>query len=200
MEFTRRDFAKLALMAVPATALFERSLLGATAVQAKPNSKFAGVQIGTITYSYRSMPDQSAEATLKYLVDSGISACELMGGPVDAWAREKSGFQPSAGRAAGGGAARAGGGAGAARRVARRRRRRRPGRQPVPGTDSRARLLVARAPLSLQPRLRRGAPRQRPRPAEAVAAARPPRRRNRSRRLRNSASGARASRCRSSRT
>ena len=32
---------------------------------AKPNSKIKGVQIGTITYSYRSMPDQSAEATLQ---------------------------------------------------------------------------------------------------------------------------------------
>ena len=45
-----------------------------------------GVQIGTITYSYRSMPDQSAEATLKYIVDSGISAIELMGGPVESFA------------------------------------------------------------------------------------------------------------------
>jgi sugar phosphate isomerase/epimerase len=45
-----------------------------------------GVQIGTITYSFRSMPDQSAEATLKYIVESGISAIELMGGPVESFA------------------------------------------------------------------------------------------------------------------
>ena len=32
----------------------------------KPNSKFNGVQIGTTTYSYRSMPDQSIEAVLNY--------------------------------------------------------------------------------------------------------------------------------------
>ena len=83
---TRREFGKLAL-AVPAATMLGRSesIFGAFA-QAKPNSLIDGVQIGTITYSYRSMPDQSAEATLKYIVDSGISAIELMGGPVESFA------------------------------------------------------------------------------------------------------------------
>ena len=49
----------------------------------KPNSKFGGVQIGAITYSYRSMPDQSLSAILDYAVQSGISSIELMGGPVE---------------------------------------------------------------------------------------------------------------------
>ena len=49
----------------------------------KPNSKFAGVQIGTITYSYRDMPDQSLTAILDYVVKSGISSIELMGAPVE---------------------------------------------------------------------------------------------------------------------
>jgi sugar phosphate isomerase/epimerase len=44
----------------------------------KPNSKFFGVQIGVITYSFRGMPS-SAEQVLQYCVDSGISAIELMG-------------------------------------------------------------------------------------------------------------------------
>lgn len=52
----------------------------------KPNSLINGVQIGTITYSYRSMPDQSLEANLKYILDSGISAVELMGEPVEYFA------------------------------------------------------------------------------------------------------------------
>lgn len=52
----------------------------------KPNSLIKGVQIGTITYSFRSMPDQSAEATLKYIVDAGISAIELMGEPAEEFA------------------------------------------------------------------------------------------------------------------
>lgn len=52
----------------------------------KPNSLIRGVQIGAITYSFRDMPDQSAEATLKYILDSGISAVELMGDPVESFA------------------------------------------------------------------------------------------------------------------
>lgn len=52
----------------------------------KPNSKIKGVQIGVITYSFRSMPDQSAEATLKYVLDCGISAIELMGDPAESFA------------------------------------------------------------------------------------------------------------------
>ena len=45
----------------------------------KHNSKVNGVQIGVITYSYRAMKDQSAEATLQYILDSGVNAVELMG-------------------------------------------------------------------------------------------------------------------------
>ena len=103
MSFTRREFGKLALAGLPSAAVLARteSLFGALApspvsealsgfggasAQAKPNSVFNGVQIGTITYSYRSMLDQSAEATLKYILDSGISAIELMGGPVESFA------------------------------------------------------------------------------------------------------------------
>ncbi len=66
MTLTRRDITKLALGATAAGVL-----------QAKPNSKFHGVQIGAITYSFRSLPS-SAEDVLKYLVESGISSIELM--------------------------------------------------------------------------------------------------------------------------
>jgi sugar phosphate isomerase/epimerase len=86
MAYTRREFGKAALAGVPALALLDRSL-GATVLgQARPNSLVSGVQLGAITYSYRSMPDQSAEATLRYLVDSGISACELMSTPAERFA------------------------------------------------------------------------------------------------------------------
>jgi sugar phosphate isomerase/epimerase len=113
MEFTRREFGKLALASVPAAALFDTPLLA----QARPNSLIRGVQIGTITYSFRSMPDQSAAATLKYCIDSGISAIELMGGPVNDYARTRTGFTPpaAAGRAGGGAAAGRAGGAGGGR-------------------------------------------------------------------------------------
>ena len=62
MNMTRRDLAKLAAAALPAGSLL-----------AKPNSNFHGVQIGAITYSFRSLPG-SAEETLKYCVECGISA------------------------------------------------------------------------------------------------------------------------------
>jgi sugar phosphate isomerase/epimerase len=99
---TRREFGKLALAGVPATVIGgSGSIFGAFA-QTRPNSLIEGVQIGTITYSFRSMTDQSAEATLKYIVDSGISAIELMGGPVESFA----GAPAPAGRGGGGGAGR----------------------------------------------------------------------------------------------
>lgn len=52
----------------------------------QPGSLIKGVQIGMITYSFRSLPDQSAEATLKYVQDCGISTIELMGDPAEAFA------------------------------------------------------------------------------------------------------------------
>jgi sugar phosphate isomerase/epimerase len=124
MSYTRREFGKLALAGLPAAAVVGHgeSIFGAVApsptaealagfgvagAQAKPNSLINGVQIGTITYSYRSMTDQSAEATLKYILDSGISAIELMGGPVESFAGA-----PLSGR--GGGAGRGTGGPGGA--------------------------------------------------------------------------------------
>lgn len=94
MSYTRRELGKLAL-ALPAAALAPARMFG----QTKPNSLIEGVQIGTITYSFRSMTDQSAEAVLKYVVDSGISAIELMGGPVESFA----GAPTSGGRGGGGG-------------------------------------------------------------------------------------------------
>ncbi len=51
----------------------------------KPDSKFAGVQIGVITYSFRSLPG-SVGQVLQYVVDSGISAIELMGDAVEEYA------------------------------------------------------------------------------------------------------------------
>lgn len=56
----------------------------------KPNSKFNGVQIGAITYSFRSMPS-TAEDLLKYLVQCGLSSVELMGEPAEQFAGVPSG-------------------------------------------------------------------------------------------------------------
>src|SRR5579872_3089868 len=98
VDITRRDLGKLALAAIPASRLL-----------ARPNSNFDGVQVGVITYSYRSMPGANdAEALLKYIVDSGISGIELMAPAAEIYAGSPA---ASGGRGgAGGGQGRGGGG------------------------------------------------------------------------------------------
>ncbi len=63
---TRRELGKAALAALPASTLL-----------ARPNSKFGGVQIGAITYCFRTMPS-SAEDILNYCTQLGLSSVELM--------------------------------------------------------------------------------------------------------------------------
>ena len=86
MQYTRRDFGRLALTSLPAAALIERPRIALGGAAVKPNSTINGVNIGAISYSYRTMPDQSAEAILRYIVDSGISQVEMMGAAVEAFA------------------------------------------------------------------------------------------------------------------
>jgi sugar phosphate isomerase/epimerase len=89
VDLTRRDLGKLALAAIPASRL----------LQAKPNSNFDGVQVGVITYSYRSMPGANdAAELLKYIVDSGISGIEMMAPAAEIYAGS-----PAAANSGGGG-------------------------------------------------------------------------------------------------
>jgi sugar phosphate isomerase/epimerase len=69
---TRRAFAKLTLAGVPAS-LFVAPL--ALPSSAQINSRIKGVQIGAITYSFRSM---AAEDIIKAYVDIGLGEMELM--------------------------------------------------------------------------------------------------------------------------
>ncbi|HEY9430463.1 MAG TPA: sugar phosphate isomerase/epimerase, partial [Blastocatellia bacterium] len=79
MIYTRRDFGRLALTALPAARLL-------ATLQAKPNSKFGGVQIGVIApYSFRGLPS-GAEDLLKYIVQLGLNSVELQSEPVEAYA------------------------------------------------------------------------------------------------------------------
>ncbi len=86
-HYSRRNF--LAKSAMAATGIMlAKSSMGFPAIihnYGKPNSKFAGVQLGTITYSFRSLPTD-AEAVLKYCVEAGVSAIELMGTTAEAFA------------------------------------------------------------------------------------------------------------------
>lgn len=83
MSVTRREFGKLAMAAVPAAVMGEGVWAQGTG---RPNSLIDGVQVGVITYSYRAMPQQGADAVLRYVLESGISAVELMGNAIEAYA------------------------------------------------------------------------------------------------------------------
>ena len=75
--------------ALAASTVMSRYALGGLAAS-KPNSNFNGVQIGAITYSFRSMPS-SAEDILKYSLQCGLSSLELMGDPAERFAGIPSG-------------------------------------------------------------------------------------------------------------
>lgn len=51
--------------------------------EGKPNSKFNGVQCGTITYSFRGLSG-GVDATIQACVDAGVSTIELMGTGIEA--------------------------------------------------------------------------------------------------------------------
>jgi len=86
-KLSRRAFiGKSTLAATGAIFLSKSSFAQAILTNAdKPNSLISGVQIGVITYSYRSMP-ASAEDILQYCLDCNINAIELKGEPAEAFA------------------------------------------------------------------------------------------------------------------
>jgi len=73
MVYTRRDFAKLAAAAVPLAKAY-----------AAIDSKFGGVQIGAITYSFRSIPDPLV--IIQDYVEVGLGEAELMSNHCEALA------------------------------------------------------------------------------------------------------------------
>ncbi|MBI5683657.1 MAG: TIM barrel protein [Verrucomicrobia bacterium] len=77
---TRREFLGSAAALLAGLALPQHA-----SAAAKPCSVFNGVRIGCITYSYRGMAN-TAEETLKALLQDGLSEVELMGGPIQQFA------------------------------------------------------------------------------------------------------------------
>ena len=63
--YSRRDFGKIVLAGLPLSLVLQ-----------KPDSKINGVQIGAITYSFRTIPN--AEDIIKAYVTIGLSEMELM--------------------------------------------------------------------------------------------------------------------------
>ena len=108
MRYSRRDFAKLTLAGVPASLLVANLPVWAFA---QINSRINGVQIGAITYSFRSM---SAPDIIKAYVDIGLGEMELMSNH----AEQLAGSPASAPRTPGASARHAPGGGGGGRRGA----------------------------------------------------------------------------------
>jgi sugar phosphate isomerase/epimerase len=73
MLYTRRDVGKIALASLALPKFLEVGL--------RADSKFNGVQIGAITYSYRTISDPFA--ILKAMKDMGLSEVELMSGDAE---------------------------------------------------------------------------------------------------------------------
>ena len=72
-KLNRREWNKLMLGSLAATALPVENIFAA----AKPNSKFAGVQIGAQSYSFR---DRSLDEAIKGYVEVGLNSCEMWSG------------------------------------------------------------------------------------------------------------------------
>lgn len=82
----RRDFLQQTTFAGLGVLLTSKTGLAANTFSfLAPSSKINGVQIGVITYSFRSLPG-SAEQILQYCKTAGITAIELMGDPAEAFA------------------------------------------------------------------------------------------------------------------
>jgi sugar phosphate isomerase/epimerase len=71
-----------ALSMMPINLFSKNSALVKDQTGAAPNSSFGGVQIGTITYSWRDKPG-GVENIIKYCKEAGISTIELMSGDVE---------------------------------------------------------------------------------------------------------------------
>lgn len=85
---SRREFLGKSAIAVTGIALTSHAVMGAPSILrslGKPDSKFNGIQIGTISYSFRSLPC-NAEQLLKYCLDCNVSAIELMGNTAEGFA------------------------------------------------------------------------------------------------------------------
>ncbi len=83
---SRRQFIGTSVLAVAGMALASKSAFASSLLaSAKPNSKIDGVQIGVITYSFRSMPN-TIDDILKYCIACNINAIEMMGDAAEAYA------------------------------------------------------------------------------------------------------------------
>jgi sugar phosphate isomerase/epimerase len=83
MTYSRREIAQLALTVLPVARLLEASPVLGAGLQAKPNSKVAGVQIGlNVPYSFGGR-NMEADLLLQNCIKLGVSGLELRSQPVE---------------------------------------------------------------------------------------------------------------------
>jgi Xylose isomerase-like TIM barrel len=107
MLYTRRDFGKLALVGVPVAGLTSKIAFGS--VVAKPNSKWAGVQVGmNVPYNFGGGNFMSGDEILDRCITLGVSGVELRAQPVELFLGSPAAIAGAAAQAAGGGRGRGG--------------------------------------------------------------------------------------------
>ncbi|MFQ3341572.1 MAG: sugar phosphate isomerase/epimerase [Flavobacteriaceae bacterium] len=93
MESTKKNLSRRSFLGTTATLAAGLSLAGSKLWGApayvpnllSPNFTINGVQLGVITYSFREMENQSAEAILQYVLDCGVNSIELMGSTAESF-------------------------------------------------------------------------------------------------------------------
>jgi sugar phosphate isomerase/epimerase len=94
--YSRRDFGRLALTAIPAASLWGAFADSPLSAAAKINSRFNGVQVGAITYSFRSIQDPMD--IIRAYTTIGLGEMELMSNHAEALAGMPSGGGGGGGR------------------------------------------------------------------------------------------------------
>jgi hypothetical protein len=120
MDYSRRQFGKVALTAVPAAALFMTRDAALLATQtSKPNSKWAGVQVGmNVPYNFGTGNYTSGDEILQRCLTLGVSAVELRAQPVELFLGSPAAVAGAAAAAAASAARRGGNGGGGRRGAA----------------------------------------------------------------------------------
>lgn len=84
MRYTRRDFGRIALAGLPAGFFLEPAVPFAGLGQRKPDSKWAGVQVGmNVPYNFKTGNYMTADDIIARCQQLGVSAMQLRAQPVE---------------------------------------------------------------------------------------------------------------------
>jgi hypothetical protein len=120
MDYTRRDFGKLALAGLPAAGVLLKSDQTFASAFAKPNSKWAGVQVGmNVPYNFSTGNFTTGDVIIQKCVELGVSGTELRAQPVELFLGSPAAVAGAANTGRGRGRGGAGGAGGEAPAAAR---------------------------------------------------------------------------------